>query len=89
MVWGRVVLLAGIAGMVGFVLGGLVSAAMGLGWLAFGLPLGLLGGGLVALTARKGFDDAVAAHPPRGLRGPLTRAMTALGLGVGRSPDAR
>ena len=88
MVWGRVVLLAGIAGLVGFVLGGLASAALGLGWLAFGLPLGLTGGALAALAARQGFDERTAKHQggrlPRGLRRPMTRL-----LAVGRTPRGR
>ena len=84
MVWRRVWLLAVIAGGVALVLGGLVSSALGFGWAALGLPLGLLAAALVGVTARKGFDPRVVEGVPRPLRGPLARI-----LGAGSRPAAR
>ena len=84
MVWGRVWLLAGVAGLVGLALGGVMSAGLGLSWWVLALPLGLAGAGLVGVTAREGFGEGVAARLPRPLRGPTARLF-----GVRPGPSAR
>ena len=74
---GRVWLLGGIAALVAFALGWLVAA-----WWA-GLLAALVIGAVVAVTARKGFDQRVAA---RGLPG---RLRASLGRVLGGGDHAR
>ena len=70
MAWGRVWLLGGVAGLVGFVLGMLAGSALGLPPALAGLACGAALGPGTALVTRRGF--AVGGGRPA--RGPLTRS---------------